>query len=50
MVRDGRKNCGNHRKSDAELPNYAENQRVVAEMSMLDEVAAGAARLRKHNI
>ena len=44
MVRDGRKNCGNHRKSDAEKPNYAENQRVVAEMSMLDEVAAGAAR------
>ena len=25
-------------------PNYAENQRVVAEMSMLNEVAAGAAR------
>ena len=29
----------------AELPNYAENQRVVAEMSLLDEVAAEAARL-----
>ena len=29
----------------AELPNYAENQRVIAEMSMLDEVAAEAARL-----
>ena len=29
----------------AELRNYAENQRVVAAMSMLDEVAAEAARL-----
>ena len=29
----------------AELPNYADNQRVLAEMSMLDEVAAEAARL-----
>ena len=29
----------------AELPNNAENQRVVAEMSMLDEVTAEAARL-----
>ena len=29
----------------AELLNYAENQRVVTEMSMLDEVAAEAARL-----
>ena len=31
--------------SYVELPNYAENQRVLAEMSMLDEVAAEAARL-----
>ena len=41
----------NHRESDptriadAELPNFTENQRVVEEMSMLDEVAAEAARL-----
>ena len=28
-----------------ELPNYAESQRVVASMSMLDEVAAESARL-----
>ena len=27
------------------LPNYAENQRVVAEMSVLGEVATGVARL-----
>ena len=28
----------------AELPNYAEKQRELADMSMLDEVAAEAAR------
>ena len=29
----------------SELPNFAENQRVLAEMSMFDEVAAEATRL-----
>ena len=48
MVSDGRKTAetvesvSQSESLFGELPNYAENQRVLAEMGMLDEVAEAA--------